>query len=71
MSYELHCNPLSDTAPYFTLFDARRFYLSKGECCHRLKLFNYFPSDGKLGDIKIEDLPGPEALLRPGSTSIL
>ena len=32
--------------------------------------FPIFSSDGKLGDIKIEDLPGPEALLRPGYAKI-
>jgi hypothetical protein len=38
-------------------------------CCQSpSKLLTIFLSDGKLGDIKIEDLPGPEALLRPGKS---
>lgn len=29
--------------------------------------FFFFFVSGQLGDVKLEDLPGPEALLRPGT----
>lgn len=31
-----------------------------------LFLFFFLLISGQLGDVKLEDLPGPEALLRPG-----
>lgn len=30
-------------------------------------LYFFFLFSGMLGDVKLEDLPGPEALLRPGN----